>query len=278
MNNNKKKIMIGGAAIIMCMIVAFFFKQNLEFGRDESAIEEAQKKSNRIKQKKTRKSEKVRKSNRIQSSKAEKGVAKKSKLRLRNSIEDLTQTDEYKNLTASQREILDDIRLASDNDDKKALLALIHRLEKMPGWPSAFPLIIRQEAVEALVWFDSDCLPEIVPFIADKDADVAQVAVDKLVDSVSNQDMSDRERAQIMISSLNIPMDRDTVDHLLFELNNMRNSVAVDTVKKLWKIKNNNITSQLADAIESFTGEDGLDSPKKLDEWLENNPDDEDDE
>jgi hypothetical protein len=151
-------------------------------------------------------------------------------------------------------------------------------LEKKSGWPSAFPLIIRREAVEALAWFDSDCLPEIIKFIADKDPGVAQVATDELIDSVSDQDMSDRIRAQIMISSLNIPMDRDTVDHLLFELNNMRNSVAVDTVKKLWELQNKNVTSQLTDAIEFFTGEEGLDTPKKLDEWLANNPDDEGDE
>lgn len=278
MNNKKTIILISAVVIIACVMAAFFFKQNFRVARDEGTIEETENKSKRIRDGKMRKSGKVQKAQRILNSKGGEGVKKESKFRLRNSNADLTQTDEYKNLTPSQRKILDVIRQASDNDDKKALIELIHQLEKKPGWPSAFPLIIRREAVEALAWFDSDCLPEIITFIADKDADVAQMATDELIDSVSDQDMSDRIRAQILISSLNIPMDRDTVDHLLFELNNMRNSVAVDTVKKLWELQNKNITSQLADAIEFFTGEEGLDTPQKLDEWLENNPDDEGDE
>lgn len=278
MNNKKTIILISAVVIIACVMAALFFEQNFRVAREEGTIEETENKIKRIRDGKIRKSGKVQKAQRILNSKGGEGVKKESKFRLRNSNVDLTQTDEYKNLTPSQREILDGIRQASDNDDKKALIELIHQLEKKPGWPSAFPLIIRQEAVEALAWFDLDCLPEIVQFIADKDPGVAQMAIDELVDSVSDHDMSDRERAQILISSLNIPMDRDTVDHLLFELNNMRNSVAVDTVKKLWEQGNKNITSQLADAIESFTGEEGLDTPKKLDEWLENNPDDEGDE
>ena len=35
--------------------------------------------------------------------------------------------------------------------------------------------------------------------------------------------------------------------------------------------------SVLPDNIEFYTGEEGIDSPEKLDEWLAANPDDEDD-
>ena len=66
------------------------------------------------------------------------------------------------------------------------------------------------------------------------------------------------------------------MDSMLFELNNLRNSVAVDAIKLLWESGNDVTRSLLPDAVESVTGEENIDTPEKLDAWLKENPDEED--
>ncbi len=65
---------------------------------------------------------------------------------------------------------------------------------------------------------------------------------------------------------------------MLFELNNMRNSVAAETIKYLWENGNSTTQSLLAETVESVTGESDIDTVEKLDAWLKENPDDEEDE
>lgn len=185
---------------------------------------------------------------------------------------------DYKNLTPEQRALMDSIQRALDDDNKDELLRLVQKLQNTPGWPLSVPVAVRAAAIDALGWFGSACLPEAVGFVSDPDADIADAARTQFTNAIEDSDSSDRERSSMMVMAAKVISDTDTMETILFELNNMRHSVAVETVKSLWASGNRTTQALLAEAVESLTGEQGVTTPEKLDQWLEENPDDEGDE
>lgn len=181
--------------------------------------------------------------------------------------------EERKALTDGQCRMLDAIRAASDEENQKRLQEIVGEMQKTKGWPRSVPKIIRLEAVEALETFGVETLPEAACFLADPDTEVLQTAVGQFEDAVENSDLKDDVRAKILVMAAQVIKDTDTLDSMLFELNNMRYSVAAAAIKELWKSANKNVAAVLPDAIESVTGEDGIDTPEKLDAWLRQNPD-----
>ena len=186
--------------------------------------------------------------------------------------------DDESNLTEVQRSLIEAIRAALDAENKDEVLKLVQRLQKSPEWPDGIPKSIKMAAIEALGWFGSSCLPELAGFLADGDEEVVQAAVDKYEEMLSDFDLSARERSEILIQASKVINDADAIDSMLFELNNMPNSIAVETIKRLM-IEGNAATKQvLPENVEFFTGEENMNTFEKLDEWLKENPDDEDDE
>ena len=186
--------------------------------------------------------------------------------------------DDESNLTEAQRSIIEAIRAALDDNNKKEVLKLVQKLQKSPEWPDGIPKSIKMAAIEALGWFGASCLSELAGFLADGDPEVVESAVDKYSEMLSDIELSDYERSNILVAASKIIDDPDAMESMLFELNNMRHSVAIDTIKKLMAEGNAATKSVLPDNVEFFTGEANMDSPEKLDEWLKQNPDDEGDE
>ncbi len=186
--------------------------------------------------------------------------------------------EEELNLTEEQRKLIEEIRKALDMEDKKTVVRLVQRMQASDEWPDGIPKSIRMAAIEALGWFGVSCLPEIAGFLADADAEVLQTAVEKYEEALSDFDLSDRERSLILIQAAKVITDADAMDSMLFELNNMRHSVAVETIKELMVSGSDATKSVLPDNIEFYTGEEEITTAEQLDEWLKENPDDEDDE
>ena len=186
--------------------------------------------------------------------------------------------DDEAALNAEQRKLIQAIRDALDAEDKKQVLKLVQRLQTSEEWPDGIPKSIKMAAIEALGWFGASCLPELAGFLADKDEEVVEAAVEKYEEALEDPDLSDRERSLILIQAAKVINDSDAMDAMLSELDDMRNSVAVETLKVLMASANETTKSLLPDAIESVTGEENIDTPEKLDAWLKENPDDEDDE
>ena len=156
-------------------------------------------------------------------------------------------------------------------------MALVQKLQASDEWPDGIPKSIKMAAIEALGWFGASCLPELAGFVGDSDPEVVESATDKYSEMLSDPELSDYERSEILIAASKIIDDPDAMDSMLFELNNMRHSVAVKTIQTVWKEGNDATKQVLPDNIEFYTGEDDIDSPAKLDDWLKQNPDDEDD-
>lgn len=186
--------------------------------------------------------------------------------------------DDESKLNAEQRKTIEAIRDALANDDKPRVLKLVQKLQASDEWPDGIPKSIKMAAIEALGWFGSSCLPEIAGFLADGDPEVVKSATDKYEEALADPELSDRERAKILIEAGKIIDDPEEMDAMLFSLIEMRHSVAVETMKTLMAEGNDATQQALPDNIAFITGEEGMDSPEKLDAWLKENPDDDGDE
>jgi len=186
--------------------------------------------------------------------------------------------DDESRLNEEQRKTLVAIREALSYNDRKAVLRIVQSLQKSEEWPDGVPKLIKLEAVDALGWFGSSCLPELAGFLADADKEVVQSAIDRYQEMLADFDLSDFERAEILVQAAKVIDDADAMDPMLFELNNMRRSVAINTVKRLMVEGTAAAKSVLPENVAFLTGEEGLDSAQKLDDWLARNPDDDGDE
>lgn len=185
--------------------------------------------------------------------------------------------EEERKLNAEQRKLLSEIRAALENNDRRTVIRLVQRLQKSKEWPDGIPRAIKTAAIEALGWFGSSALPEIAGFLADGDDVVVESAIEQYENALSDFDLSDRERSQILIAASKVINDEDAMDMMMFELNNMRHSVAVETILAMMDGGNAATKAVLPDNVEFYTGEEDVDR-SKLKEWLKNNPDDPDDE
>ncbi len=202
------------------------------------------------------------------------GEAKEAKKKPTFALDD----DDEAKLNAEQRKMIEAIRAALDAEDRPRVLKLVQALQASDEWPDGIPKSIKMAAIEALGWFGSSCLPEIAGFLGDSDSEVVQSAIEKYEEALSDFDLSDRERSTILIEASKVINDADAMDSMLFELNNMRHSVAVATLKELMVSGNAATKSVLPDNIAFYIGEESITTPEQLDQWLKENPDDEDDE
>ena len=203
----------------------------------------------------------------------ENGKKEKPKIKPSFALDD----DDEAKLNEEQRRTIEAIRAALDDNSRKTVLKLVQKLQASDEWPDGIPKSIKMAAIEALGWFGSSCLPEIAGFLGDADPEVVQSATEKYEEALADFELSDRERAQILIQAAKVINDPDAMDSMLFELNNMRHSVAVETIKTLMVDGNAATKQALPENIETVTGEEGMNTPEKLDEWLKENPDGEDD-
>ena len=186
--------------------------------------------------------------------------------------------DELAKLNDEQKKILADLLNALSDNNRKSILRIVQKIQSSKNWSENTPKAIKVAAIDALGWFGSSCLPEIAGFLADENEEVAQSAVEKYQEALMDCDLSDRERSKILVMASQVVTDPDAMDSMMFELNNMRHSVAVDTIKQMMASGNEATKSVLQTNVEFYTGEEGMDTPEKLDNWLKENPDDEGDE
>lgn len=186
--------------------------------------------------------------------------------------------DDEAKLSEEYRKLLSAIREALDDNDRRTLLRLAQKMQSKRNWQKEVPSILKSAMIDALGWFGSSCLPEIAGFMSDSNEEIAQFAIEKYEEALADFDLSDRERSKLLVLASQVITDADAMDSMLFELNNMRHSVAVDTIKQLMASGGEATQAVLPDNIEFYTGEEGLTTNEKLDEWLAANPDDEFDE
>ena len=185
--------------------------------------------------------------------------------------------DDEAGLNEEQRRTIAAIRAALDDNSQKTVVKLVQKLQASDEWPDGIPKSIKMAAIEALGWFGAAALPELSGFLGDADAEVVQAAIDKYSDMLNDVDLSDRERAKILIAAAQVINDAEAMDMMLVALNDMRHSVAADTIKTIMKVGTAAAKEVLPENIEFVTSEEGIATPEQIDKWLKENPDDEDD-
>ena len=184
--------------------------------------------------------------------------------------------DDEAKLNDRQRKQISDIRSALDNNDKRRVLALVREIQASDEWPDGVPKSVKKAAMDALAWFGAAGIVELADFIGDKDAEIAQTAIEKYEEALSDVDLSDREKSLILVHASKFVNDADAMDVMMFELNNMRHSVGVETIKQIWETGTPAAKSILQDNVDLFTGEENINTPELLDKWLAEHPDDPD--
>lgn len=189
--------------------------------------------------------------------------------------------EEYDSLSDEMKKLIDSLQDALDREDRKSVSKLTEQIlvTQRKNGVDAVPPYVRAKAVEAISWFLPETLADLIAFMADSDPEVLEDVMDKFSEAIDDPDLGDRELSSILKSVAKVINDEDAIESLLLSVeSDMRNSVAVDTYLELWETGTDAVKAKIAESVVDFTGEDEIDSPDKLKEWLKENPDDEDDE
>jgi hypothetical protein len=190
-------------------------------------------------------------------------------------------------LTAEMREILAAIQDCLDREDRKSLSKLCEKIAKIQrerGY-DAVPVSIRAKAVEALGLFLPATLADLVGFLADSDPEVVDSAFEQLDTLLNDTTIGDRELAGMLVAMSKVLTNEDAVDSLAMAVDmNMRNSVKVSTCKQIIDSGNEVVVTRIKETIADMLEVEVNQLPSnkeaiknRLTEWLENNPDGEDD-
>lgn len=189
-------------------------------------------------------------------------------------------SEEETKLTEAQKKLLEEIRAALKVDNWRKLTKLVQQLQASDEWPDGVPVAIRRASIDALSFYGAKCLPEIVGFMGDADAEIVDTATESFWDSVTDPDLSDLEIETNLLAAMKVIRNEESIKSMLSEVitTSMRNSRAVDTVKKLMAYDNKAIKEELPSVIEELTEDRTVTTAEQLDEWLKKHPDEPDDE
>lgn len=174
--------------------------------------------------------------------------------------------DEESKLSADQKALLDEIRKVLDAEDRDGLIRIVQKMQKSDEWPDGIPVAIRKAAIEALGWFGRDCLPEMLGFVADSDAEVRETVYESYEQSLFEAN-GDLELSQLIVAASKVINDFDAMDSLLMWLNDMRPSRQKDTIIDILKNGTPEAKKAAIEAAKFITGDDDADTPEEMEAW-----------
>lgn len=182
-------------------------------------------------------------------------------------------------LTDLQKKVLEEVRQAYSSYDFDRLLKAIALLNGGPGGILGAPVDLRRTILQALGRFGSKGLAEVVGFMGDPDPGVAQMAEMTLNQAATQIDMfaSDIERAETIRTLSKVVTDSSTLDTMFSQIKRMRNSVSADTLAYIMENGTPAAKESVRDITTFVTGDETIDTPEKVAEWKEANPDGADD-
>ncbi len=192
--------------------------------------------------------------------------------------------DEEESLTEAYKRLLEELRRVADPLDKTRLLALVRRIQDSDEWPDGIPLILHTAAIEALSELGADGAAELSGYLASSEVEVREEAMDAIIDSVDSDSMSDYEKSEMIKQFARVLTDGDALESLFDIIDmDMRNSVQADTMRDILEhgtpeAKKKLMEETLPEIIDNEDVTDIEQAKTAVDEWLSQNPDDEDDE
>lgn len=164
-------------------------------------------------------------------------------------------SDELSSLSAEFRKILEDLQVALDADDWRKTTKIVQRMQESSEWPDGVPSVLHHAAIEALKWFGSHTAPELVGYLGSSDTEVVESATEAMIDLLGDFSLSDSERSALMLGYMKVIRDSDTIETMLFELNNMRPTVRAETALAIFKSENNVACKVLQEELDFYFGD-----------------------
>lgn len=168
-------------------------------------------------------------------------------------------------LSAEDQKLMDDLQAASDDENFKSVCKYAALAAK-----SASPEV-RAQAVETLQWFGQEALPELTMFMADADDDVRDAACNAWQMGVS-QIEDPKLRGETALAGMKVVRDRDHLDSMVMEIDNLPNSRQIRILQELIRGENSTAASVAREHYEFVTGEK-YEGPAAARKWLSENPD-----
>lgn len=166
-------------------------------------------------------------------------------------------------LSSVEKRQLTEIQTALEEEDLKALLAVLPEASKSPNAE------VRGEMVDALGWFGEEAMLELLPFMADRDEDVAEAAMDSWTMSLSEIE-DEKEKATLIESAMLVIRDEDGLDSMVMELSDCDDLVAMQAVLNVIEGPNAKAARAAREHYEFMTGEEyaGFEAAER---WLREN-------
>ncbi len=193
----------------------------------------------------------------------------------------LDDLDDETNLTAAERAILVELQDGLDANSLRRVARTVEKIQKLQREKGmdAVPVVLRSKAVEALGWFTPDSLTELIGFMADSDPEVLEDVMSHFESAIDDCEIGDKGLSEILKTVARVLDNEDALDSFFMGIeSDMRNSVAVSTYKEILLTGTEAVKARVWESVADFTGEEDINTVQKLEDWLKENPDDEDDE
>ena len=195
--------------------------------------------------------------------------------------------DEYSDLTPEMKLLMADIQRCLDTEDRKALSKVCDKIAKIRDerGEHAVPASLRAKAVEAIGLFLPESLADLVEFMSDSDPEVVDSVFDQLDTLLNDTTIGDKELSGMLVAMSKVLTNEDSIDSLAMSIDcNMRNSVKVKTYCQILDTGTTAAVTRIKEDIAELMDVEVSELPtsagiikNKLNEWLKENPDDEDD-
>ena len=166
-------------------------------------------------------------------------------------------------LSKEDRRLLVAIESAVENDSLEALQRVLSEAgaSKNPE--------IRGDLVDALGWFGDKALLDLMPFMADADADVAQSAIDNWTTALADVE-DEKERSRYIVGAMKILTDKDSLDTMIMQLDDCDDLVSLQALVDVIASQNKVAAEVAREHYEFTTGEKYVDLDTAND-WISKN-------
>lgn len=171
--------------------------------------------------------------------------------------------DESVQLSQAYKELLAELQQASDSNDWRKLVAKVREMQDLEAWPDGIPSVLHKAAIDALKWFGNKCAPELAGYLASSDSEVVDEAMSGLMDMLGDTGISDFEKSDLLKSLAKAVTDKDSLDTMFMELDNMRPTVRAETALEILDSGNQSAVEVLMENLDFYFQSDGYDVTTK---------------
>jgi len=156
--------------------------------------------------------------------------------------------DERTDLAPADRETLKTVEKAMEDENYKILRAVVPAAIKSPSTE------VRSETVDALGWFGEKTMDDLLPFMADADADIAESALSNWTSALGEIE-DDKRKCALVENVMQVLKNEDALESLVTELNGCEDLLALRSVVNLIQCDNPAAVKVAREHYEFMTGE-----------------------